>query len=126
MTGFKEGASADDPLTDDEKESDQQATREHTIDEDSETGLESPGRQESQSMTLPWLYERNSITDGRARTVQLHLQQSTLDQEHDALRDVPINETVQKADLREAAYLVGLQHLDEVGAQLEDWGYDFE
>lgn len=126
MTGFKEGASADDPLADDEQESDQQATRERTIDEDPETGRESPGRQESQSMTLPWLYERNSITDGRTRTVQLHLQQSTLDQEHDALRDVPINETVQKADLREAAYLVGLQHLDEVGAQLEDWGYDFE
>lgn len=126
MTGFKEGASADDPLADDEQESDQQANRERTIDKDPETGLESPSRQESQSMALPWLYERNSITDGRARTVQLHLQQSTLDQEHDALRDVPINETVQKADLREAAYLVGLQHLDEVGAQLEDWGYDFE
>jgi hypothetical protein len=126
MTGFKEGASADDPLADDEQESDQQANRERTIDEDPETGRESPGRQESQSMTLPWLYERNSITDGRARTVQLHLQQSTLDQEHDALRDVPINETVQKADLREAAYLVGLQHLDAVAAQLEDWGYDFE
>jgi len=29
-----------------------------------------------------------------------------------------------EADLREAAYIVGLQHLDLVAAELRDWGYD--
>jgi len=31
-----------------------------------------------------------------------------------------------KSHLREAALLVGLEHVDEVADQLREWGYDFQ
>jgi len=37
-----------------------------------------------------------------------------------------LDENVKKADLREAALLIGLNHLNEVSGQLREWGYDFE
>lgn len=125
MTGFKSGASDDNPLANEEDQQDEPAESsppsESTSQEETEPVSTSPSE-----TALPWLYRRNSITDGRAKTVQLHLQQSTLDEEHEGLRDVPIQEAVQKADFREAAYLVGMQHLDEVAEQLQQWGYDFD
>ena len=37
-----------------------------------------------------------------------------------------LGESVKKADLREAALLVGLENLDEVASTLREWVYDFE
>ena len=64
----------------------------------------------------------------REKTVQLHLRSSTLDEQRQGLADVEgiLGESVKKADLREAAYLVGLSHLDEVATTLREWGYDYE
>lgn len=125
MTGFKSGASDDDPLNEDDN-----GTADTTQSSDG-TGTQqrqdpelSGGSDQLQQTNLPWIYRRNSITDGRAKTVQLHLQDSTLDREQTARSDLPLEETVNKADLREAAYLVGLQHLDEVAGTLREWGYD--
>lgn len=123
MTGFKSGASDDDPLGGESEETSEAESAVMAGGSDTETG-ESITETASASSGLPWIYARNGITDGRARTVQLHLQQSTLRREQDALRDVDIDESVNKADLREAAYLVGLSQLDDVAAQLRDWGYD--
>ena len=124
MTGFKSGASDDDPLGGDDQEETESDTSSMTGGRSDDTTT--TGETQSPSTELPWLYARNGITDGRARTVQLHLQQSTINREQDALRDVPISETTNKADLREAAYLVGLANLDDVAAQLREWGYDAE
>lgn len=77
---------------------------------------------------LPWLFARDSITDGRERTVQLHLQTATVDRQRrarSALED-RVGDRVSKADLREAALLIGLADLDEVAAVLETWGYGAE
>lgn len=126
MTGFKSGASDDDPLASEETDQDELEESSDLSTSVTEPETESTSTANTGSTTLPWLYRRNSITDGREKTVQLHLQQSTLDAEHEALRDVPIQETIQKADLREAAYLVGMQHLDEIAEQLRQWGYDYE
>ncbi|WP_226043466.1 hypothetical protein [Natrinema sp. DC36] len=144
MTGFKSGASGDDPFSSDgdddegdaepvESESststdaasrpDPSDDRDRRRDDRDETSSTAPS-----SSGLPWIYERNSITDGRAQTVQLHLQQSTLDQQREGKTDVEavLGESIKKADLREAALLVGLEHVDEVADQLREWGYDFE
>ncbi|MXR53036.1 hypothetical protein GRX03_15670 [Halovenus sp. WSH3] len=134
MTGFKSGASDDDPLAaDDETTEESQRERatgraQSTPAEEESSDIESSTEQTSEARRegLPWIYSRNSITDGRAKTVQLHLQESTLTREREARTEVPIDETVNKADLREAAYLVGLQHLDEVGSVLREWGYDLD
>lgn len=145
MTGFKSGASADDPFSEDngdkdDSESPSSATTRPTetesrVESKSEVTDGSEQAQETKkseptsgSSGLPWIYERNSITDGRKKTVQLHLQQSSLDRERDARLDAEnvLGESVKKADLREAALLVGLNRIDEVAEQLRKWGYDFD
>lgn len=137
MTGFKTGASDDDPLgaSDDDKLDEIQEPEEEqtesshnveSIDDASAPALSALRTENSKADGLPWIYQRNSITDGRVQTVQLHLQQATVDREHDALRDIPMGDRPEKADLREAAYLVGLTHLEEVAGVLKSWGYDEE
>ena len=144
MNGFKDGASADDPFSDDSDDGDNDDSGHSGVDEsrtDTTTEPDTTARrdddvggtaattdttEESGSDGLPWIYQRNSITDGRPKTVQLHLQESTLREQRDARSDIEtrLGETVQKADLREAALLVGLQNLDDVSTQLREWGYD--
>ncbi|ELZ45131.1 hypothetical protein C464_12830 [Halorubrum coriense DSM 10284] len=74
---------------------------------------------------IPWILRRNSITDGREQTVQLHLQGETLNVQRTqrSIIESRLEESVRKADLREAALLVGLQHTDDVVDVLEEWGY---
>lgn len=131
MTGFKDGASSD-PYGDEEDadtESDE-AARTATADlEDSSSTSSTPDphTSSSETSTLPWIYRRSSITDGRT-TVQLHLQDTTERRETEFQSKVEseLDESVKKADVREAAYLVGMTHLDEVANQLREWGYDFD
>ncbi|WP_226008138.1 hypothetical protein [Natrinema salinisoli] len=141
MTGFKSG-SAGDPFSnsgDSDDDNDEPSDPAPSLRDDTEPRAESSvnrdqhrdtDRTESPSVGngLPWIYERDSITDGRAKTVQLHLQQSTLDRQREARTDVGhvLGESVKKADLREAALLVGLEQIDDVADQLREWGYDFE
>jgi hypothetical protein len=74
---------------------------------------------------IPWLLRRNSITDGREQTVQLHLQADTtrVQRTQKSVIEGRLGERVRKADLREAALLVGLQHTDDIVEVLEEWGY---
>ncbi|ELZ33251.1 hypothetical protein [Halorubrum tebenquichense] len=141
MGGFKSGA-ADDDWGDSEYDTDadevdqsEDNSDDRQADETIETGVESPeqsvetsGTSAQRSTDLPWVLTRNSITDGRDKTVQLHLQQSTIDVQRDARRSVEdrLGETVKKADLREAALLVGLSHPEELESMLREWGYDIE
>jgi len=144
MTGFKDGASSDDPFSSEPLDVGEEEGDEDRDDLESTTtgistgttsgldGLEEGGNETTSSSGasggLPWIYDRDSITDGRAKTVQLHLQESTLDQQRKAKSaiEADLRESVKKADLREAALLIGFQHLEEVGDQLREWGYDFE
>lgn len=133
MGGFKSGA-ADDDWGEEDSINDTEATSEATdhqsqrqdgnpTDERSQTRVE-----RSQNTRLPWIHRRNSITDGREKTVQLHLQDSTVDAEREGKTDVEdlLGESVRKADLREAALVVGLKHSDEIAKLLREWGYAVE
>lgn len=129
--GFKSGA-ADDDWDDDFDEDDETDAESdiasHGADGRMAGGTETTSRSRSSSSgsrDLPWILTRNSITDGREKTVQLHLQNSTLDEQREGKRDVEndLGEDVKKADLREAALLVGLRHSGEVADVLRDWGY---
>jgi hypothetical protein len=126
MTGFKDGASTDDPFSGDENQDEPTASV-------TESGLDEPLRSSNKETSavstdtgLPWIYERSSITDGREKTVQLHLQDHTVDQQRAVKTDVEalVDESIKKADLREAALLVGFQHSEEIAAKLREWGYD--
>lgn len=144
--GFKSGASADDPLggsSDEEKEDEETKKEEEdeTVEESREvttrvsqsTGdnTSTEGSSESSSEPngqLPWIYRRDEITDGRSKTVQLHLQETTVSTQRAARLELgnTLGDTPRKADLREAALLVGLAHLDETADQLREWGYGVE
>lgn len=113
MTGFKSGAS---PSGLDDDENDEESGANETSNSTQKTEQRSPmtsSQEESEETKpttstalsgLPWIYQRSSITDGRAKTVQLHLQQETLDKERDVKTKIEsqMGETVNKADLREA------------------------
>lgn len=141
MAGFKSGAAdddwgdADDDWSDDGRSDedddatqvDDVASRQHDDPETDRVATTiSPTEQETPR--LPWIHRRNSITDGREKTVQLHLQAETIDAERDGMSRVEnrIGESVRKADLREAALLVGLEHSDDVADLLRKWGYGIE
>jgi len=140
MGGFKHGTADDDwGSTADEAEStaesepetgDTESTAEPPTNNKQNTTIRSTSESVTQSSrrNLPWVLTRNSITDGRDQTVQLHLQQSTVSTQREAIRTLEANlgEQVKKADLREAALLVGLQHTDEIATTLREWGYDLE
>lgn len=125
MNGFKSGASRDDPFaestTDIDPDPESVPTETEQSDDDSDD-------KQSTSRDLPWIYARDSITDGRSKTVQLHLQESTIENQREAKTAVEneLGDTVKKADLREAALLVGMTHVDEVADVLREWGYGIE
>ncbi|OYR74469.1 hypothetical protein DJ71_19240 [Halorubrum sp. E3] len=131
MGGFKSGAADDDwGSTETNSESPEanatDNTAEPTGSDTPDDAIQSTG--DSVDRNLPWVLTRSSITDGREQTVQLHLQQSTVNSQRETTRTLEseLGESVKKADLREAALLVGLQHPDEIAATLREWGYDLE
>jgi hypothetical protein len=143
MNGFKSGASSDNPFADDsDGTSEGDNVDETTASDESDESDEKPHAQSSpptdsgtntastpaNQTTLPWIYARDSITDGRSKTVQLHLQDSTLETQRKTKTAVEneLGSSIKKADLREAALLVGMSHIDEVADVLSEWGYDAE
>lgn len=86
------------------------------------------GTNNTSAGNIPWVLRRNSITDGRDQTVQLHLQEETMNvqRKQKSLIEARLGESVRKADLREAALLVGLQRTDDVVNVLKEWGYDLD
>jgi len=132
MTGFKSGASDDDPLGSDDTDedvdngvSDITETPSNALDTSEPESNPTSEPSTTTETELPWIFDRSSITDGREKTVQLHLQQSTLDAQRQTKSDVEskIGETVKKADLREAAIIVGLEQVNDLTDILEEWGY---
>ena len=125
MTGFKEGASPSG--FDDDVSEEESGDEVEDLSSEPETSTASAVTEESDSV-LPWKYRRENARDGRPKTKQIHLQQSTARQE-DTFRGAvqsELEEDVELTDLREAALLVAMDHVDEVADQLREWGYDYE
>lgn len=143
MGGFKEGTVNgwdDEGETDDsepEFDTEPSAGEDSSIEEGQSTEVEietgagtsvESGVNNTSTGDIPWILRRNSITDGREQTVQLHLQEETMNVQRTqkSLIESRLGESVRKADLREAALLVGLQHTDDVVDVLKEWGYALE
>lgn len=76
---------------------------------------------------IPYLLRRNQVKDQR-KTVGFGLQKETRDLEDDILREVKADldiETLPATNLREAAYLAGLQDKERLKQILLEWGYQF-
>jgi hypothetical protein len=131
MTGMKEGAGenpfAEDPeptTSETEKETNPTET-EPSAETESATSSSSESQQsQRQSMQIPYKFRRDGVQDGRDR-VPLFLQPETKRAERDTLRELEkrFDDDVSLTDLREALMMVGLDHLDEVEEQLEEWGH---
>ncbi|RQG87964.1 hypothetical protein EA462_13985 [Natrarchaeobius halalkaliphilus] len=142
MTGMKEGA-GEDPFADDATTSNPDAdppserdssdgvtadTVEPTESTDANAGSSSPvgtSRSADQpQIRIPYKFRRDGVQDGRDR-VPLFLHEETKGAERDVLRELEdrFDDDVSLTDLREALVKVGLEHLDEVELELEEWGY---
>jgi hypothetical protein len=122
MTGMKEGA-GEDPFAE-SAETSSEATESGSESESNESAAGVSEGSESPSIDIPYKFRRDGVQDGRDR-VPLFLHPGTKDGEREALRELEdrFGDDVSLTDLREALMMVGLDHLDEVEASLEEWGY---
>lgn len=124
---MKEGA-GEDPFASDEAATDAEGRPEsaETRASDRPDGKDpdDAGTPTSQSFQIPYKFRRESVQEGRDR-VPLFLHDETKRDERDAQRELEsrFDDSVSLTDLREALMRVGLEHLDEVEDQLEEWGY---
>jgi hypothetical protein len=127
MTGMKQGA-GENPFADDDAEESASGEEEpqgaQTDPEPVEEETASESGSSRRQMQIPYKFRRDGVQDKRSR-VPLFLQDGTKRGERDAQRELEarFDDAVSLTDLREALVLVGLEHLDEVEGQLEDWGY---
>ncbi|WP_241981573.1 DUF3067 family protein [Halorubrum sp. GN11_10-6_MGM] len=140
--GMKSGA-GDDPFADDDDQEDNvdkdsanpalephhEDLHEETGEPDSTTAMpgvpDHPGDVEA---TLPWIHRRDGVKDDRDHKT-IHYTEHTVKRERRELRpalEERLGDDVELTDAREAAYLVGMEHLDEVANVLREWGYDIE
>ncbi len=127
MTGMKEGA-GENPFAEDNEATDQEPSERQNSNNTqatTRTQPEAPERQQNQQqIQIPYKFRRDGVQDGRNR-VPLFLQEETKRDEREALRELEerFDDDISLTDLREALMKVGLQHLGEVEANLEEWGY---
>ena len=84
-----------------------------------------PGDEEHQ---LPWIHRRDGVKDDRSHKT-IHYTEHTLKRERRELLGAvedELGEDVELTDAREAAYLVGMDHTDEIAEVLREWGYGIE
>lgn len=85
-----------------------------------------PEPQRSTSDDIPYLLRRNRVKEER-ETIGFGLQKGTREREGDVLREVKAELDVEQlplTDLREAAYLAGLDETERIKQILLDWGYE--
>jgi len=140
--GMKSGA-GDDPFADDDDQEDDvhedssnpapephhEDLHEETSEPDSTSAMpgipDHPGDVEA---TLPWIHRRDGVKDDRSHKT-VHYTEHTLKRERRELLGAvedELGEDVELTDAREAAYLVGMDHVEEVADLLQEWGYAIE
>lgn len=129
--GMKKGA-GEDPFADDpEPDSSPDVNRTEPTETDSEpaTSTSETGSSNSSQtpMKLPYKYRRSGVRDGRER-VPLFIQDSTKEAERNTMSTLEerFGENVAKTDLREASLQAGMENIEAVASQLEEWGYGLE
>lgn len=75
---------------------------------------------------IPWVLRRDAVKDDRPHVHQLFVREDTDGKARraESRLEERLGEDVYRLDAREAIYLVGMRHLDEAAALLEEWGYD--
>lgn len=87
-----------------------------------------PDHPADEPSTLPWIHRRDGVKDDRDHKT-IHYTEHTVKRERRELRpnlEEQLGDDVELTDAREAAYLAGMNHVDEVSDILREWGYDIE
>lgn len=132
---FAEDDHVDDETVDDTADTDTDAgdpfDEESTTPEPESTSTTLPGIPEhpaDESSQLPWIHRRDGVKDDRNHKT-IHYTEYTVKRERRELRpalEERLGDDVELTDAREAAYLVGMDHIDEVADVLREWGYDID
>lgn len=139
--GMKSG-SGDDPFADDDQTDDEVHEEETLQTPDGDPSQEEtpapeltstatpgvPDHPSDEASRLPWIHRRDGVKDDRDHKT-IHYTEHTVKRERRELRpalEERLGDDVELTDAREAAYLVGMDHVDEVADVLREWGYDIE
>lgn len=76
---------------------------------------------------VPWTLRRDAVKDDRPHVHQLFVREETDGEARraESRLEERLDTDVYRLDAREAMYLVGMRHLDEVAELMEEWGYNF-
>lgn len=87
---------------------------------------DSADRGESDDSELPWAVERNSVKSER-EMVQFYLRNFVQERETEFQREIEdtAGYDTYLTDVREAAYLVAMEHPEEVAQLLDEWGCEY-
>ncbi|WP_433627557.1 hypothetical protein [Halomicrococcus sp. NG-SE-24] len=124
------GGTGDDPFSDELDETDGSVTEKEDVDADAnsaeqvETDADDDG---TEAERVPWAVRRNSVKSER-EMVQFYFRERTQERESEFRRDVEADAgfSTYLTDVREAAYLVAMEHPEEVAELLEDWGCEYD
>ncbi|WP_440009620.1 hypothetical protein [Halomicrococcus sp. SG-WS-1] len=124
------GGTGDDPFSDELDETDGSVTGKEDVDADAnsaeqvKTDTDDDG---TEAERVPWAVRRNSVKSER-EMVQFYLRERTQERESEFQRDVEADAgfSTYLTDVREAAYLVAMEHPEEVAELLEDWGCEYD
>lgn len=122
--------STDDQSTDDTLGQDDRATENASVSTSGTTSDSSSTPKEDETgrdeAGLPWAVQRNSVKSDR-EMVQFYLREFVQERESDFKRDVEAETGYDTylTDVREAAYLVAMDHPDEVADLLDEWGCEY-
>lgn len=128
---MKRGASGD-PFADadDEQDDVDESDESGRVSEASTGGAERAAVDDTDSTAdssdeIPYVLRRAEVKEGRKDT-SFPLRESTRQLEREAAGEIEaaVGADVPLSDVREVAYIVGLQHRDEVVEQLLEWGYE--
>ena len=126
---MKQG-STDDPFADDVTESSSESDPgADAPEEDSgtETASEQQSEPTSQSGSLPYIYSRDSVKDGRQQR-PIFLRDEIEDGIPELVSDLEstFGETVYRTDVMEAAVVIAQENPDLVESKLAEWGYGWD
>ncbi|USZ70170.1 hypothetical protein NGM10_17925 (plasmid) [Halorussus salilacus] len=116
----------DDGTTSGDTETDDETTTGDTETDDGSEPEEQDGDTKVDAGELPWAVRRNSVKSDR-EMVQFYLREFVQERESEFQRAVE-NETgydTYLTDVREAAYLVAMNHPEEVAGLLDEWGCEY-
>lgn len=124
----------DDPFADEpeevEAEEEEQQPTEQSADPEFDMSESETQETTVDEHSLPYYQRRSSVKEDRDDVLQFFVQEDTAKGEDDLESAVADELDIRakelyKLDLREAAFLVAMEHPEEVADKLRDWGYEF-